>query len=86
MPSVPYLEHLDECDGKEEVGGIAEHQAQAEEDADGDDCPQINPSGHRHLLPRVEDGCEACQSLCDRGREDEMPCCEEDCCVRLGLG
>jgi hypothetical protein len=38
VPSVPYLEHLNECDGEEKVGGIAKHQAQAEKDANGDNC------------------------------------------------
>jgi hypothetical protein len=75
-----YLEHLDEGDGQVDVGHVAEHETQTEEDADGDNGAEIDASSHGHLLPRVQHGCEAGQQLGHDGGEDQMPCCESNCC------
>jgi hypothetical protein len=74
-----YLEHLDEGDREEEVGSIAEHQAQAEEDADWNDCSEVHSSSHRHLLAGVKDSRKASHALRYSRRENKMPCCEKYC-------
>jgi hypothetical protein len=73
-----YLEHLDESYTKVQVCLVAADQAQAKEDADWDDCPQIYATRHGHLFPRVEDGRRAREDLGHDGRKHQMPCCQKD--------
>lgn len=75
---ISYLQHLDECHGEEEVCGVREDQAQAEEGADWDNCAQIDSACHRDFLSRIKEGSESSHPLGRDGRKYEMPCGEED--------
>lgn len=42
---------------------------------------RIGARGHRDLVARVQDGGEASQTLGHEGREQHVPCCEEEGCA-----
>ena len=73
-----YLDHLDESHTQVQVRLVTANQAQAEEEADGDNGSEVYASGHGDLLSRVEDGGEAGKDLGHARSEDQMPCCKED--------
>jgi len=73
-----YLQHLDESHGQEEICGIGEYQAQAEEGSDWDNRSKIDSPSHWDLLSRVKEGGESCHELGHDGSKHEMPCRKED--------
>jgi hypothetical protein len=73
-----HLEHLNEGDTEVQVCLVTADQTQTEEETYGHNGAQVDFAGHGHLLSRVEDGGEAGEDLGHDGREDQMPCCEED--------
>ena len=72
------LEHLDEGNTQVQVGLVTADQTQTEEQTDGDNGAEVYAAGHGDLLSRVEDGGKAGEELGHDGREDQMPCCQED--------
>ena len=73
-----HLEHLDEGDTEVQVCLVTADQTQTEEETNGHNGAQVDFAGHGHFLSRVEDGGEAGEDLGHDGREDQMPCREED--------
>jgi hypothetical protein len=73
-----HLEHLNEGDTEVQVCLVTADQTQTEEETYGHNGAQVDFAGHGHLLSRVEDGGEPGEDLGHDGREDQMPCCEED--------
>jgi hypothetical protein len=66
------LEHLDESNAKIEIGQVSADQAQTEEEANGDDSPEVNPSGHLDRLATVKEGGVASKDLGHDGRKREV--------------
>ena len=73
-----HLEHLNESNTEVKVCLVTADQTQTEEETNWHDRAEVHFAGHGHLLSRVEDGGKAGEDLGHDGREDQMPCCEED--------
>lgn len=72
------LEHLDEGDAQVQVGQIATDQAQAEEQSNWDNGPQVDPSRHLDRLAPIEEGGVASQKLCHDRREGQVVARQDD--------
>ena len=69
-----YLEHLDERNGKVQVGHVTANERQREHDTNGNNSAQVHLAGHGNLLARVEDAGKASEALGHQGRKAQMPC------------
>lgn len=78
-----YLEHLDEGYTEIKVCQITADKTQTEEEANGYDGAEVDPSGHWNRVSRVERSSESCHELGHDRREEEMPCRKENCCCLL---
>lgn len=65
-----YLEHLDEGNAEVQVRDVSADEAQAEEDADRDDSPQIDAPRHLDRLTSVNKASIASHELRHDGCED----------------
>jgi hypothetical protein len=69
---------LDEGDTQIQVCQVTAHQTQAEGNPNRDDSSKVYATSHLDLLSAVKEGGRARQDLRHDGREDEMPCCQEN--------
>jgi hypothetical protein len=63
---------LNESNAEVEVGQVSTDQAQAEEEANGDDSPEVNPSRHLDRLATVKKGSVASKDLGHDGRKRQV--------------
>jgi hypothetical protein len=66
------LEHLNEGDAEVQVGKIAADQAQAEEEANGDNGAQVDAPCHLDRFPAIEQCCVPGEKLCHDGRKGQV--------------
>lgn len=72
------LEHLDEGHAEVQVGKVAADQRQAEKDANGYNCPQVDAPRHLDRLAPIKVCSVASQDLGHDGREDQVVGRQED--------
>ena len=73
-----YLEHLNKGHTEVQICLVAANQTQAEKYSNWHDCAEVDTTSHGDLFTGVENGSEAGKKLGHDGREDQMPCREED--------
>ena len=73
-----YLQHLDESNGEVQVCQVATDQTQTEEDADGDDGPDVDTASHLDGLTAVQHVGPPGEDLGHERSEHEMVGGEDD--------
>ena len=76
--SLSHLEHLNKGNTEIEIGHITTDQAQAEEQTDGNNGTEVNPTGHLDCFPAIKEGSCTRENLGHEGRKGQMPSCKAD--------
>ena len=73
-----HLQHLNERDAQVEVGQVPTHQGSAERRADWYNGTKVDTTSHFNSLAAIKEGRGARHDLRGHGREDQMPCRQDD--------
>lgn len=68
-----HFQHLDKRNTEIQVRFVSTNQAQAKEEADGEDGSEVDLAGHLDRLAAIEEGRGPRENLGHAGCEDHMP-------------